>query len=81
MDSQGAALAVGVSAKTTILAETPDTLAWRVGGLAETVRFEHLYGEKTVCEGHGLPETRQFSWLEPRARCPKVRVDPRQLIW
>jgi hypothetical protein len=71
---QGAALAVGVVPK----GATPDTLAYRVGGLAETVCFEAILGEKTVCLGPFLaarrswpPRESQFSWLKPRARCPK----------
>ena len=34
----------------------PTRPAWRAGGLAETVCFEAFYREKTVREGHGLPE-------------------------
>ena len=43
--SQGEALAVGVGAKTTILASTDDTLAFRAGGLAVTVCFEPFSGQ------------------------------------
>jgi hypothetical protein len=55
MDSQGAALAVGGTGKTTILTEPTDTLACRVGGLAEVVRFERFYGEKRSVKAMASP--------------------------
>ena len=53
--SQGEALAVGVGAKTTILASTADTLALQVGGLAVVVCFGPIYGRKQSAKGMASP--------------------------
>ena len=53
--SQGEALAVGVGAKTTILASTDDTLALRVGGLAVAVCFGPISGQKLSAKGMASP--------------------------
>ena len=64
----GAAWVVGVGFKTTILKETDDTLACRLGVWPEQSDFSR---EKSVCEGHGLHEKGQISWLNARTRCPQ----------
>ena len=70
--SQGAALAVGVVARQRSGTGRPTRWLGEWGVWLERSVLGR-FRRKTVCEGHGLPEKRQISWLEPRARCPKVR--------
>ncbi len=62
---------------------TAGTLAWRAGGLAEAVRFGAFYRGKTVCEGHGLPETRQVSLALSEGSMPEGQRSEQQVsrIW